>query len=102
MAVRKIADIRDREEVNVVAKVVKVNPTRTFNKRTGGQGRVRNIEIEDDSGSCRLTLWDEDVDLPESSEIQVGTQLNLVDCYSKLSDYGLDITRGKKGKIEKL
>jgi replication factor A1 len=53
MAVRKIADIRDREEVNVVAKVVKVNPTRTFNKRTGGQGRVRNIEIEDDSGSCR-------------------------------------------------
>jgi hypothetical protein len=47
-----------------------------------------------------LTLWDQDVDLPESSEIPVGTQLNLVDCYSKLSDYGLDITRGRKEKLK--
>lgn len=99
---KKIADIKDREEVTVVVKVVKINPLRTFNKRTGGQGRVRNIDIEDDSGSCRLTLWDDDVDLPESSEVQVGTQLNLVDCYSKQSDFGLDLSKGKKGKIEKL
>lgn len=99
---KKIADIKDREEVTVVVKVVKINPLRTFNKRTGGQGRVRNLDIEDDSGSCRLTLWDDDVDLPESSEVQVGTQLNLVDCYSKQSDFGLDLSKGKKGKIEKL
>jgi replication factor A1 len=102
MASKKIADIKDREEITVTATVSKINPTKTFNKRTGGQGRVRNIDVQDDSGNCRLTLWDDDVDLPENLEILVGTQLTLTDCYAKQSDYGLDISKGKKGKIEKL
>ena len=102
MASKKIADIKDREEITVTATVSKINPTKTFNKRTGGQGKVRNIDVQDESGNCRLTLWDDDVDLPENLEILVGTQLTLTDCYAKQSDYGLDITKGKKGKIEKL
>ncbi len=102
MANKKIADIKDREEISITATVTKLNPARTFNKRTGGEGRVRNIDVQDETGNCRLTLWDEDVDLPESLEILVGTQLSLTDCYAKQSDYGLDITKGKKGKIEKL
>lgn len=102
MASKKIAEIKDREEITVTATVSRINPTRTFNKRTGGQGRVRNIDVQDESGNCRLTLWDEDVDLPENMEIKVGSQLVLTDCYAKQSDYGLDISKGKKGTIEKV
>ncbi|MBI0583755.1 MAG: hypothetical protein ISF22_05950 [Methanomassiliicoccus sp.] len=102
MATKKIADLRDREEVSAVVSVTKINDVRNFNKRTGGEGKVRNLEIEDDSGNCRLTLWDEDVDLPDNLEVKVGTQLTLTDCYVKQSDYGMDISKGKKGKIEKL
>ena len=101
MAIKKIADFKDREEVSAVVKVTKINEPRNFNKRTGGQGKVRNVDIEDESGNCRLTLWDEDVELPDKMEIMVGTQLKLTDCYAKRSDYGLDISKGKKGKIEK-
>lgn len=101
MATKKIADLKDKEEVSVVVKVNKVNDTRTFNKRTGGQGRVRNIDVEDDSGTCRLTLWDDDVELPEKMAFSVGTMLSLTDCYTKQTDFGLDISKGKKGKIEK-
>jgi replication factor A1 len=102
MTTKKIADLKDREEVSIVVKVNKINEVRNFNKRTGGQGRVRNLEVEDDSGNCRLTLWDDDVDLPESMNISVGTELSLTDCYTKQTDYGLDISKGKKGKVEML
>ncbi len=100
--VKKIADLKDREEVSVVVKVNKIQDVREFKKRTGGSGRVRNVGIEDETGTCRLTLWDDDVDLPEGMDIQVGTQLRLTDCFTKQTDFGLDITKGKKGKIEKL
>ncbi len=99
---KKIADLKDREEVSIVVKVNKVQDVREFKKRAGGTGRVRNMGVEDETGTCRLTLWDEDVDLPEGMEIQVGTQLRLTDCYTKQTDFGLDISKGKKGKIEKL
>ncbi len=101
MAATKIADIKDREEVSAVVRVTKINDVKTFNKRTGGQGKVRNLEIEDESGNCRLTLWDEDVELPEQMDIQIGTQLTLTDCYVKKTDFGTDVSKGKKGKIEK-
>ena len=45
--------------------------------------------------TCRLTLWDEDVDLPEEMNIEIGTQLKLTDCYTGATDFGLDITKGK-------
>jgi replication factor A1 len=102
MTTKKISDLKDREEVSVVVKVNKINDVRNFNKRTGGQGRVRNLDVEDDSGTCRLTLWDDDVDLPENMSISVGTELSLTDCFTKQTDYGLDISKGKNGKIEKL
>lgn len=102
MAAKNIAEIKDREEVSAVVRVTKVNDVKTFNKRAGGQGKVRNLEIEDDSGNCRLTLWDDDVELPEKMEIEIGTQLTLTDCYVKQTDFGTDISKGKKGKIEKL
>jgi replication factor A1 len=99
-SIKKIADLGDREEVSVVVKVTRVNDTKTFQKRTGGEGKVRNINVEDETGTCRLTLWDEDVELPENMNIEIGTQLKLTDCYTKQTDFGLDITKGKKGKIE--
>ncbi|MDW5563564.1 MAG: OB-fold nucleic acid binding domain-containing protein [Methanomassiliicoccus sp.] len=102
MVAKKISDIKDREEVSAVVRVTKINEAKTFNKRTGGQGRVRNLDIEDDSGNCRLTLWDEDVELPENMDLEIGTQLTLTDCYVKKTDFGTDISKGKKGKIEKL
>jgi len=101
-AEKKIADFSDREEITAVVKVARINDTKTFNKRTGGQGRVRNINVEDESGNCRLTLWDDDVNLPEGLNIQVGTSLKLTDCYTKQTEYGVDVSKGKKGKIEML
>jgi ssDNA-binding replication factor A large subunit len=97
---KKIAELKDREEVTIVVKVTKINDTRTFKKRDSGEGRVRNLSVEDETGNCRLALWDEDTELPEKAGIAVGTMLKCTNCYTKQTDYGLDISKGKKGKIE--
>lgn len=99
-SIKKIADLGDKEEISIVVKVTRINDTKTFQKRTGGEGKVRNLNIEDETGTCRLTLWDEDVELPENMNIEIGTQLKLTDCYTKQTDFGLDITKGRKGQIE--
>lgn len=100
--VKKIGEFTDKAEVSAVVKVTKINDIKQFKKRTGGEGRVRNINVEDETGSCRLTLWDDDVELPEGMDVQIGTQLKLTDCYTKQTEFGLDVSKGKKGKVEKL
>ena len=100
--VKKIADLKDREEITIELEVVKINDTRQFEKRTGGQGRVRNVNVKDETGTCRLALWDDDVDMIEKLEIQPGSKVRCIDCYVKKTDFGTDVSKGRKGKIEKL
>jgi len=100
--VKSVKDLKDREEATVEVEVTKIADTKEFEKRTGGRGRVRNLSVRDETGSCRLALWDSDVELVESLPIQVGSRLLCVDCYVKHSDFGLDVSKVKKGKIEKV
>ncbi len=102
MSEKKISEFGDKEEVSATVKVTRIFDTKIFNKRTGGEGKVRNIGVEDDSGNCRITLWDEDVNLVETMGIEVGDELKLTSCYVKQTDYGTDVSKGRVGTIEKL
>ncbi|MDD1767068.1 MAG: hypothetical protein LUQ27_00685 [Methanomassiliicoccales archaeon] len=97
---KNISELKDREEASLEVRAKRVLDTREFKKRDGGTGRVRNIEIEDDTGSCRLVLWDDDVNLPEELRIKEGGELRLTNCYVKYSDFGVDVSKGRKGKVE--
>ena len=99
---KKVSELKDREEITIELEVTKIADAREFEKRTGGRGRVRNLNVRDETGSCRLALWDDDVNLVDTLAIQVGTKLRCEDCYVKKSDFGTDVTKGRKGKIEKL
>jgi replication factor A1 len=97
---KSVSELKDREEASLEVRVKRIFGTREFKRRDGGPGRVRNLDIEDETGSCRLVLWDEDVELPEKMGMKEGTGLKLINCYVKHTDFGLDVSRGKKGKIE--
>jgi len=97
---KSVSELRDREEASLEVKVTKILSIREFGKRDGSTGRVRNLDVEDETGSCRLVLWDDDVDVPEKLEIKEGVGLKLVNCYVKHTDFGLDVSKGKKGKVE--
>jgi len=99
---KTIAEFKDRDEVSTEVIISSISDIREFIRRDGEVGQVRNLIVEDDTGSCRLTLWDEDVYLPDEEGWQPGEKLRLINCYVKFTDYGTDLTKGKIGTIEKV
>jgi replication factor A1 len=96
---KKVVDLKDREEVSVDVEVVKIFDAKDFSRRDGSSGKVRNIKVKDETGECRIALWDNDVDMIENFNVVEGTKLRCTDCYVKQTDFGTDISKGKKGTI---
>jgi replication factor A1 len=96
---KKLADLKDREEISVNVMVTRIPAPRPFKKKDGSQGRVVNITIKDDTGSCRLALWDDEVELIASLPILEGSRLCCERCYVKVSEYGIDLSPGRSGRI---
>jgi ssDNA-binding replication factor A large subunit len=88
-------------DITVVARVLAVYPTTTYNKKDGGSGRYRRLVLFDKGTSSRLTIWDESVDDPDKLGITTGSALRVVSGYVK---QGLDgkpnLNLGKKGRLE--
>jgi len=88
-------------DITVVARVLAVYPTTTYDKKDGGSGRYRRIVLFDKDATARLTIWDENADDPDTLGITTGSALRVVSGYVK---QGLDgkpqLNLGKKGKLE--
>ena len=80
------------EKVEVVSK----GDVREFMK-FDKPGRVCNCTIKDDSGEMELTLWNDEIDT-----IEAGEKLKITDGWVKEWNGKMQISTGKKGKIEKL
>ncbi len=96
-----ISELSDREEATLEVEVAHIYDTKEFTRRDGSEGRVRNLLIEDETDSCRLVLWDEEVEIPEKLDLKQGDRLKLVNCYVKFTEYGVDVSMGKFGHIDK-
>ena len=74
--------------VEMLVKVLKVDPIRTF-KTAAREGRVGNVLVGDETGTCRLVLWDEK-HLKEVEEgfIKEGITLKLSNCYVRENTFG--------------
>jgi len=58
------------KRINVVGKIISLFPVREFNKN-GRQGKVANMIFADETGNCRLVLWDTNhIRLIESGEVK--------------------------------
>ena len=94
-----IVKIEENAEVSVRGEVVAITPTRTFARQDGSSGRVVNVTLMDASGTCRLVLWDDDVDLVEKGQIRVGAFVRCLDCFVRGTNFGLEVSSGKFGAI---
>jgi replication factor A1 len=97
--VKKVIDLKDKEEVTIEVTVTKILDAKSFSRKDGSSGKVRNLKVKDETGECRVALWDNDVDMIESQGVVEGTKLLCQDCYVKQTDFGTDISKGKKGSI---
>jgi len=93
----KIADLKEGStDVSIEAEVVSVGEVKEINKY-GRTLRVVNVEIKDDSGTIKLTLWNEKTDL-----VTEGNKLKIEKGYVNAFQGNLQLTLGKFGTLEVL
>ena len=59
----KIAEVQEMKDVTLLGIVTKIQDTIEFDRADGSKGAVKSIEVADDTGSIRVTLWGDDTKL---------------------------------------
>lgn len=95
---RKIEDLdEDEEDINalVIGAIIDVNEIHEFDKDDGRSGVVRSIEIADDTGSIRVSLWDENA----KKEWKEGSYIKLQDPQINFRNDNLEINVSRNTSI---
>lgn len=78
----KIKDIKDgMGDINLNGKVLEVSEIRTFQRKDGNSGRVGNLMLGDETGTLRVTLWDDKTDF--LSQVEYGDSIELINAYAR-------------------
>lgn len=92
-----IADLKDGDNVSLKVEIEDVKEPREFIRKNGNKGQVANIDIKDETGRCRLVLWDKDVEAVKNGRIKIGSKIKILNGYVKVSDFGVEINIGRWG-----
>jgi replication factor A1 len=92
---QKISELRNgMKGINVTAKIIEIPPTRTVNTRFGTLANVSNMMIADDTGSVRLSLWNNQID-----KVHKGDEVEVSTCKVGRFRGELQLRLGRKGTI---
>ncbi len=97
----KINEIKNgMNGLNVIGRIVDMGTVRTFQRKDGTAGKVRNITIGDATGKIRMTLWDSKADAPD---FKAGDSVELMNAYAKENSFSnqVEIQLGSGGSIIK-
>ena len=98
--ISKINDLQNGIECTVFGRITSVGESKSFNRKNGSNGKVINLELTDETGRCRLVLWDKDVDLVKNKTIKKGTNVKIVNAYVKNGFNWIELNAGRYGLIE--
>jgi len=92
----KIAELRDGlRRVNVEGQVVEISePREVRSKFTGETFRVAEATINDDSGTIKLVLWNEQI-----GQLKLNDQVRIENGYTKSFRGEVQLNVGKYGKL---
>ncbi len=91
----KIRDLYDGINATVEAIVDRINEPEL---RKEGKLKIMRIDIHDDTGSCQLVLWNEEID-EIGMNLREGMKIKIINGYVRENLYGLQISLGKWGMI---
>ncbi len=97
-ALDDIESVGPGDECTVEGEVVDLGVLRTFENKNG-QGRVRNVRIDDGTGSIKVVFWNEETDRIED-EFETGTVIRVANGYVQDRGYGKQISAGKWGEVK--
>jgi ssDNA-binding replication factor A large subunit len=65
-------------KVNFTGKIITLYPIRTFRTKDGGEGKVANMVVADDTANIKVVLWDTNhIEKLESGEISEGSVIEI-------------------------
>ena len=99
-SISKINKLEPGMECTVFGRITNYDQSRNFNRKNGSTGQVINLELADDTGTCRLALWNRDVELVKNKTIHIGTNVKIINGYIKNGFSGIEINVGRWGLIE--
>jgi len=88
-------------DVTIVARVIAVYPVQTFSRSDLTEGKVMRMLLADGTGTLKLVLWDDKIELIEAGRMQQGQIVRVLHGYVRESlDGKLELHLGKKGDLE--
>lgn len=93
---QKVSDLKDgMRKVDLDAMVISIGETRKVNLKAGGQSKVANITLGDETGEITLSLWNEEID-----KITVGAKVNIRNGYMSSYNGKSQLNVGRFGSLE--
>ncbi len=83
--------------VDVLGRVTDIGQIREFMRPSGEVGRVADLYLQDDSGSIRLSLWDDKADVLKN--ITAGSVVLVEAAYAREGSFGIGLNLGKMGSL---
>ena len=91
----KISELKPgMRRVDVTAKVLNLSETREVTTRAGEQSRVATADVTDDSGTVKLTLWNEQID-----QVKVNSSVVIENGYVTSFRGETQLNVGRYGKL---
>jgi replication factor A1 len=93
-----IKDLRDgMRRVDAEGEISEISDPRTVNLRTGGEAKVADCMLKDESGQIKLSLWDDQID-----QVRQGSKVRVTNGYTNSFRGELRLNVGRYGKLEVL
>jgi replication factor A1 len=100
-SITKITDLAPNGDYTVVGRVLSISDSKTFKRKNGSPGKVINLEITDETGTCQLVLWNGDINSIKNKEIKQGTLIKIINGYTKTGyTGGMEIHLGRWGLLK--
>ena len=97
-----IADIvADMYDINIYGKVLDVSVVKTFEKKNGSSGRVRNLLLGDATGKISVNIWDEKIDNLGEVNFDETVEVLHADSRENVFSQQMELNLGARGVIRK-
>ncbi|WP_303235647.1 OB-fold nucleic acid binding domain-containing protein [Methanosphaera cuniculi] len=90
-------DINQEEgrDIDVIGRILSIADIREFERFDGTTGQVRSLDIADDTGAIRTSLWDEKADINQS----LGDAIKIENAKTRVGQAKMELSVGRSSRI---